>query len=184
MNLQTFVLSGGGSASFILGANVILYVRALNNFPTFSSYSINPNSIVRYDLAGNQIVKTGISYGDLFLASGSTKSLDGVINNLTVNGEMNIGGGTTFDIDNVSGYTLTLNGNYINSGTINATANPTTVLLSGSNVVNFNAGGITAAKELYNLTVNKTGGQATLAIIFWMKVVVNVIVEKLVVWKE
>lgn len=163
LNLQTYNLSGGGSATFTLGSNVILYVREQNNFPSFNTYSINSASIVRYDRAGAQLVKTGITYGDLFLAGGNTKSLDGDNDNLTVNGQLNIGGGTTFDIDNeVGGFTLYLNGDYTNGGTINATANPTTLVLGGSNDVTFNAGGTAATRELYNLTVNKTGGEAIL----------------------
>ncbi len=162
LNLQTYLLSGGGTSSFTLGANVLLYVRATANFPAFNSYSIDATSTIRYDFAGSQTVQTGITYGNLFFASGGTKTVDGVINNLTVNGELDIAAGTTFDIDDVTGFTLFLNGDYDNNGTINSTANPTTLELGGSGNVLFDAGGIIAGRELYDLTVNKTGGEAIL----------------------
>ena len=43
LNLRDEVLSGGGSSSFDLGANVILYVRATSNFPSFNSYTLRPD---------------------------------------------------------------------------------------------------------------------------------------------
>ncbi|KAA3616964.1 MAG: T9SS C-terminal target domain-containing protein [Calditrichaeota bacterium] len=161
VNLQSYILSGGGSSSITLQANARLYVRGSNNFPSFNSYSLDAASAVRYDLAGAQTVKTGISYGDLTLASGNTKSVDGSQPDLTVNGTLTIGGSTTFDFDNEA-FVLNLYGDYTNSGTINATANPTTINLLGSNDVTFNAGGSTSGREVYNLTVNKSGGEAIL----------------------
>ncbi|HID39163.1 MAG TPA: hypothetical protein EYP36_06585, partial [Calditrichaeota bacterium] len=162
LNLQSYTLSGGGSSSFSLGNNVILYVRGVNNFPQFNSYTIDPASRVNYDLAGSQTVKTGIDYGQLYLYNGGTKTVDTDNLSLTAYGRFQIGGSTTFDIwDGSNPFTLNLYGDYYNYGILDGTQ--ATINLLGGNDINFYAGGTGAGKPIYNLTINKTAGKAILA---------------------
>jgi hypothetical protein len=53
-----------------------------------------------------------------------------------------------------------LQGNYYNSGTVNA--NNSTFQLTGNAIQSFNPGGTASGRELNNLTINKTGGAANL----------------------
>ena len=111
-------------------------------------------------MSGAQSVKTGISYGSLYLDNG-LKTVDGVNYNLTVNGYLQMTGDATFDLfDGVNPFTLNVYGNYYNYGTIDI--DQSTINLLGDQDVIFYGGGTGAGKPVYDLTVNKSGGMATL----------------------
>ncbi|TNE72945.1 T9SS type A sorting domain-containing protein [bacterium] len=85
INSGTFnILSGasltGNTQSFTVNSGAVLDIDANDGFPTgFSSYSLSPTSTVSYTLNGAQVVRGGLSYGELELGGGGTKTLDGAV---------------------------------------------------------------------------------------------------------
>lgn len=108
-------LHGGASNSFKLSSATPitqLYIRGTNNFPSgFGSYDLAQTSRVRYDWNINQVIRGGITYGELIIETNnpsliaSTKSVDGV---LDVDGAFSLGTNTTLDL---GGYVHTFAGN-------------------------------------------------------------------------
>lgn len=114
INTGSSINDASGTATLTLGPLLNLFVRGTNNFPTgFATYNLDPTSIVRYDLAGPQTVRGGLTYGTLLLAS-DTKTLS---SSATVLGNLDLGGTVNFNIQN---HTLTWRGaTIVNSGTRN-----------------------------------------------------------------
>ena len=156
-NLQTYSFNDNGSSTNLtINGNAILYIRGAFNFPIFDSYTFATTSTVRYDLNGFQTVNSGITYGNLYLGGGNAKQVNGVA--LTVAGNLTIANNTTLNL--LSGFNLSLQGDYLNQGTLSASNS--TVTLTGSNNVSFNSGGSGSGKALHNLTVNKPSGTVVL----------------------
>jgi hypothetical protein len=92
------------------------------------NYSVNPTTIasgstVNYNASGAQTV-AALSYGNLTLSGGNTKTLGGA---LTLNGDLTISSSTTLATAN---YGVTLNGDFSNSGTF--TAGSSAITLTGT----------------------------------------------------
>jgi len=165
LNLQTYTLTSSATSTLNLEDEVILYVRGSDNFPSFNNYSFATDSEVRYDRSGLQDVRTGITYGSLYFGSGGTKDFDGANASLSVKGNLQITGGTTLGIFSTSpgaNFTLTIEGDYINSGILDDDDANTTFVLSGSRDASFNPGGDASSKFINNLTINKTASTVTL----------------------
>ncbi|ACF14528.1 Haemagluttinin repeat-containing protein [Chloroherpeton thalassium ATCC 35110] len=160
LNLQTYTLTGSGASSTLtLNDEVLLYVRDQYNFPDFPNYSFTALSEVRYDRSGDQQIKTGITYGGLYLGNGGGKDFDASTDNLTVKGDLTIASGTTLGIympSSAANFTLTLEGDYTNAGTVQDYATNTTFVLSGSDDASFNPGGDGSGQIINNLTVSKS----------------------------
>lgn len=123
---------GGGTSSFIMGANSRLRIYGTSSFPgdnltgfnDYASYGLATSSAVEY-YGSSQTIKGGIAYGDLEIKGSGTKT---------------------------SGSSFSVSGNWINNTTFNNGSDTHTFngtsdqLISGSNAPNF-----------YNLVVNKTG---------------------------
>lgn len=173
LNLATFSAnrsSVGGTLS--LSAGAVLVLQGVSNFPTnYTTYSLAPTSIVRYDGNANQTISSlgGQPYGNLeVLITGTglsyTKTLAGateVAGNLTVNRT----GGTGNLILATNNHNLTLAGNF----SLNQ-ADPITQFNGGTSTVTFNGTGAQTITRVgggtltfNNLTVNKTSGTLTLA---------------------
>lgn len=173
LNLATFSAnrsSVGGALS--LSAGAVLVLQGVSNFPAnYTTYSLAPTSIVRYDGNANQTISSlgGQPYGDLqVLITGTattyTKTLAGateVAGNLTVNRTA----GTGNLILATNNHNLTLAGNFSLSQ-----ADPITQFNGGTSTVTFNGAGAQTITRVgggtltfNNLTVNKTSGTLTLA---------------------
>ncbi|SHN28958.1 hypothetical protein [Chitinophaga sp. CF418] len=125
VDLSTFSASrSSGGGTFTLSGSAALLVGGANNFPSgFTTYTVSSTSTVNYNGTVAQTV-AGIPYGHLSCSNGSTKTLAATC---TVNGDLTIGSGATFD---GASYTINLYGNWSNSGTFTPTSG--TVTLNGT----------------------------------------------------
>lgn len=117
-------LTGVGGTFEVQGSNR-LYIRGTNNFPGgFGNYTFDDNSTVYYDLNGDQTVRGNLSYGQLYLAGGGLKTVDGP---LTINWRLELRNGVVanFGAHTHTIYERILNANastFSSSGTINLNA--------------------------------------------------------------
>ena len=100
----------GGSATLANSATLII---AADNAPTnFSNFIIGANSTLIFNGTGPQVLQLpDMAYGNLIFRNGGLKTLN---TPTTVNGNLTIENGATFDGGSNS---ITLKGNWINSGT-------------------------------------------------------------------
>jgi hypothetical protein len=124
-----------------LGANATLGIGGAFtiNAGTFDVSTTKPNT-VSFNGSGAQTI-TSTTYSNLTLAGGNTKTAGG---NLTAN-HFTISSGVTFQ---AGSYTHTINGNWINQGTLSA--GTSTIQLTGS----FDAT-VSGSNTFYVLTINK-----------------------------
>ncbi len=165
LNIQTYSFNDAGTnVELKVDGTARLDVLGSSNFPSFDIYDFSPTSTVRYNRNGNQDVKTGISYGNLYLGNGSRKALDGTTEDMTVLGSLTIANNTELEINTSDDeFTLNLEGDYDNNGTLtDATSDGLTLNLQGTNDQVFDAGGTSSGRELNNLSVNKASGKASL----------------------
>ena len=101
---------------------------------------------VTYNMPGAQTIRA-IPYYHLTTGGSSTKTLDG---NVTVNGALAIGSGTTLDVS-ASNYAINVVGNWTNSGTFAPQSG--TVTLQGSATQSMNG-----TSSFNNLTINNSAG--------------------------
>ncbi len=94
----TNVLSVGSGASIQVGASTFGA-----NFASFETVSLDANSTVDYNLNGTQTIDHTLSYGNLTVSVGGTKTLDGAT---VVAGTTTVTLGT-LDTDNTNSYALT-----------------------------------------------------------------------------
>ncbi len=113
----------GGSATM---ANTATLIIGADNAPNkFSNYAMGANSTVIFNGTGAQhLLLPGLAYGNLIFRNGGLKTL---YTATTVNGDLTIENGATFD---GGSNTITLNGNWINSGTF--TPSTSTILCKGT----------------------------------------------------
>ncbi len=129
----------GGQLS--IDSNATLRIAGANNFPTnFQTVSIDTHSTVEYDGVVVQEVLP-VSYGNLVFSNGAPndKTISGnstVLGDLTINATAEVNPDTT---------TITLYGNFTNSGTVDPAQS--TLLLEGSNKT------ITGSTTLNNVSV-------------------------------
>lgn len=149
-----FLLSGDGTGTFTAEANVDIYISGADNFPdNFSTYALDETTQTRYDGNSAQIIRGGLSYGDLILTNPNNKTLESsisvqrdlIINDATlVANSFNINVGDDFDND--------ASGSFI--------AGTGTVRLNGTNPganqdIRLSA---TGTKSFYNLIVDNDLG--------------------------
>ena len=142
-DLSTFTanrFSVGGNLT--LSNNTGLYLAGTNNFPNnFAANNLNAGSTVLYNGSGIQNV-AGVSYGNLSFSNGGVNAKT-LLASAIVNGDISISSGSTF---NSGGFTITLNGNWTNSGIFT----PTT----GTIVLNGTAKTVTGNTTFNHITVN------------------------------
>lgn len=98
---------------FAMSAGTSLFLSGANNFPTnYASYTLDNTSTVTYNGASAQTV-AGVPYGNLVFSNGGANAKTFGASS-TVNGDFTISSGATVD---GSIHTITLAGNWINSGT-------------------------------------------------------------------
>jgi fibronectin-binding autotransporter adhesin len=131
-NLYDVTVSSGKRLQ--LGGNAVLGIK--NNFTiagaTLDVTTTIPNT-VDYNGSGGQTVRSA-TYHHLNFSTGGTKTAEG---SLTINGDVTIGSGATFD---ASSFTHYVYGNWVNNGTLSA----------GTSTIRF-VGGV-------NTTISGTGG--------------------------
>jgi hypothetical protein len=109
---------------------------------SFDATTTTPNTVV-YNSTGAQSVAGGITYDNLTLSNGSTKTALGAI---STNTDLTISAGTTFA---AASYAHTVKGNWNNYGSF--TAGTCTVAFTGANDAT-----LTGATTFNTLTINKT----------------------------
>jgi len=171
-NIVTIVgnLTGGAGSTWVNGANSTLnYGGALEPMRNRTFNASAAGNTVNYNSAGAQTVKLPTAgYYHLTLSGSGVKTMPGTAMTiggnftlsgtasataaqaLTVNGNVDIGAGTTFD---ASTFSHSVAGNFTNSGTF--TAVTSTVTMNGA--ANRNIAG-TSATTFNNLTVNNASG--------------------------
>ena len=156
---STFQITGNAAGIFTMASGSTLQLGNTGSptavlFPTnFTTGNIilNSNSTVIYQSSGNQAISAAPVYGNLTTATGGSKIL---ANNITVNGNIIIGAGSTLDASSGNNYSITLYGNWNHQGTFEERQG--TVIFTGSNTQTITSAFST--EEFYNITVNKTGG--------------------------
>lgn len=149
--------------SFNIAASASLTVGSTNNFPSnYSLYTLASTSTVIYNGTAAQTIN-GITYGNLTLSNGGANAKT-LAATTTVNGNINISSGATLD---ASVYTISLAGNWINSGTF--TPSTGAVLLNGTNktvtgnttfnkVTIYGSYTVAGSDIIYNGTINIISG--------------------------
>ena len=107
---------------------------------TFDATTNSPNTVI-FNGSGAQTIPV-IAYYNLQTATGGTKTAGGAV---TVNGDLTIGTGSTF---NAGTYTHTVYGNWVNSGSF--TDINSTIIFAGANDA-----ALTGATTFSSMTVNK-----------------------------
>ena len=141
----------GGFASI---ADAAMLIVGANNAPNkFASYALTPGSTIKFNgIATQHLLLPGVVYGNLIFANTGQKIL---YTPITVQGDLTIESGASFD---AGANSITLNGNWINSGSF--TANTSTVILKGtaktvSGITTFNRLTSTGSYTfLSNITLN------------------------------
>ncbi|PSL34711.1 T9SS type A sorting domain-containing protein [Chitinophaga ginsengisoli] len=173
-DLSTFSASRSSTGGTLTISNsATLLVGGASNFPSlFSTYTLSSSSTVNYNGTVAQTV-AGVAYGNLTCSNGSTKTLAATC---TVNGDLTIGSGATFD---GATFTVNLYGNWNNSGTYTpssstVTLNGTSKTITGNTTFNrltvYGSYAVSGSDIIYNglLTVTSSGsydggsGNATL----------------------
>lgn len=132
-----------GLGTIQMDAGASLRIGGTNTLPTFTTYSFDPASIVEYYSNSPQTISPSATYGGLLFSGSGAKSINA---SLTANGDLAISSETPV---NISGnITLTINGNWQNSGTFSA----------GTGIVQFGgtAKSISGSTTFNNLTINGT----------------------------
>ncbi|MCG8581056.1 MAG: T9SS type A sorting domain-containing protein [Bacteroidales bacterium] len=126
------------------------YITVEGNWTRGSTGVVLLNGNVTFDgVGGAKIINNrGTSFHSLTIAGSSQYYLGST---LTVNNDVRINAGSTFDLSS-SNYTLTVNGNWVNNGTFNAQQRKV-VFSSASGPVTIHAGG----SSFYNVDVNAPG---------------------------
>jgi hypothetical protein len=149
--------TGGKNLTMLPGTSLILGSASSTttvNFPTnYTTANINLDitSTVTYQSNATQTISAiPAPYGNLVLSTGSLSATKSPAGALTVYGNLTINPSVTLDVTSTN-YSISLNGNWINSGTFNAEAG--TVSLNGSSLQT-----LTGTTNFYNLTSNNASG--------------------------
>ena len=136
--------SAGGTLTISNGAT--LKIGSNNNFPSnYSTHSIGASSTVEYGGSDQfvNVLNSSQNYGNLTISGSGTKSLLGAT---VVTGNLTISGGT---LSTNSSYSMTIGGNWSNSGTFSSSAGTVTFNAS-SGTQTLNSG----SSQFFNLTHN------------------------------
>lgn len=144
LTLGSQALSFNATDTFTLGIN-----GSVSGLGTINSGAINTGITIGFTGTGAQTVPTtGVTYPNLTLSGGSTKTP--ASGTLDIRGNFNIAASTSF-AGNTNNPSVTLKGNFSNSGTF--AAGTGTWTFSGSS-----AQTLTGAANFNNLTVNNSNG--------------------------
>ena len=146
--------SGTGTMTVENGVNI--YVLGANNFPTgFSSYSLDPTSVTRYEGTSDQIIRSA-QYGNLYLLNSNTKTLEGDIN---VDGYLRFNT-ATLDVT-ASNYEIRVAGEWDNNNGGSFIARNGQVIMDGS-AAGFQEirADVNGTKDFYILNIDKAAGSA------------------------
>ena len=129
--------------------SVLNYENAAS--PAVTGFIANASSnLVNYRRAGAQIIRSATYYNLGTFGNLSTKTLEG---NVTVNGNLSIGTGTTMDVS-ASNYSLSVAGLWLNDGTFNERLG--TVTFNGTSFQSI-INSVSPSESFYNLTFNSIG---------------------------
>lgn len=141
LNASTFTITGNAARTFTMAANTFFRTSAngANAAPSgFGIFAMSSSSTFVFERAGAQTVRNYASpgYGILSLSGSGTKTAGG---NLSVQGDITVNTGVTFDL---SSRTCSFQGDLINNGIVNKTSGNTTITGSLENTGTFTAGTI------------------------------------------
>ncbi len=171
--------SGG---TFTLAAGSTLKISGTEDFPLYTTKSLNATSNVYYNGTSQSI--TALTYGNLYLEGSGTKTLSSSITvngsftlggtasldaNATIdfNGDVTIGSGTTFY--GGSSLTHTVAGNWTNSGTFTCETSRITFDGSGSSTINTTSSSYYASSTIWTEGFENSGSMPS----GWNKVAVT-----------
>jgi len=133
--------------------NLSSYTLSIDGGTITNNGTLNMNTgTINYSKTGNQNINA-FDFYNLTISGSGTKTLTA---NTTVNGTLTISSGT-LDVDNASNYSLTVKGDWVNSGAF--TARNGTVTLSGASNQSVTSNG----SSFYNLIINNTATQVSLS---------------------
>ncbi len=146
---STYLVTGNGSNTLVVAGGAVARVKAstfTGNYSSgFSSTSFAANSTIDYTLNGTQTVDSTISYVNLTVSTGGTKSLNG---STVATGTTTISSGATLTTT-ASNYALST-GTISIAGTL--TANAATISLSGTGSLWTKTGTFTQGTSTIKLT--------------------------------
>ncbi|GAB1415684.1 hypothetical protein MASR2M117_10900 [Paludibacter sp.] len=150
LSTSTYTLDFLSKGTLTVSSTGYVYLGGTNNFANVAGVDLQDGSTANYSLSGNQDIYNDISYSNLILSNGGTKSMVG---DFTVRGTLTADRPLT-----TNNYKITSQGDIV----INNTFTPGTgkvELTGGSNQTISSS----ATIGFYNLTVNKSAGNVTLS---------------------
>lgn len=166
---------GTAGGVFTLSSGALLQIAAANLPANYTTVSIATTSTVEYNPSFNMTVPApggGANYGNLLLSNSGNRTFNAAMTvagnltttgtvvavmnaGITVNGNVDIGSGTSFD---PKSYTHTFKGNYTNNGsTVSDGTNTGTIVMDGTSAQAISGSGL----YFYSLTTNNSLGVTT-----------------------
>lgn len=145
--------AGGASTTWIAGLNSTIEYSRDSGIEPFANcnvdFSSNENTFI-YNLIVNQNI-LGVEYWDLQILGNGTKTL---IGDISVYGDLTIGSGLTFDVDEINNYNIAIYGDWV-QGSSTFMQQAGTVSFLGATDQNYTCPG---GESFYNLILNKSDG--------------------------
>lgn len=151
LNMATYSITGTGTKAFTFNGTT-LTVSGADNFPSgFGTNSMVSTSNTNYNLASDQSIRGGITYGSLTLNNANTKTLTG---DISIAGNLSIGV-ATLDVS-TNNYTIYISGNWTNNSTGSFVARLGEVIFNGSTTQNITNDANASPNYFYKLTSSGT----------------------------
>lgn len=153
---QNTQVTGNATSMLKADAGRLIYVRGSNNFPVgFGTIDLAPTSLVVYDLAADQTVRGGITYGNLSLGGGGRKTVDGSID---INGNLALNSGVILDLQT---HSHTLAGDIGNSGNSSIDGGSAVFTLDANDLAQSIAASGTGFYRFLDLNIVQNGASAS-----------------------
>jgi hypothetical protein len=136
-NSGSLAKAGSGFDTLIVPTGGTLTISGSATSPAFDVYRLDPNSTFQYTYAGAQNVRADVTYGNLNLGGSGLKTAAPLPPDTTFRcaGTLTVGSGVTFDVSTKILWII-LDGNVINSGTIDASVGITVLRMNGASWIN------------------------------------------------
>lgn len=134
----TLLGNGSGARSLVLTSTGKIATSGPAASPSFTAYSIDPQSTYEYTANANQTLLSGITYGNLTLGGGGTKIVAPIPADTAFRcaGKLSVASGVTFDVSTCI-LRIYFMGNVENYGTIDASVGITVLWMTGSQWLNY-----------------------------------------------
>lgn len=130
--------SGSGTRTLVLTSSGKVTISGSAATPSFTAYSIDPQSTFEYTASANQNVQSGIAFGKLTLGGSGTKTVTPVPADsaFRCSGKLSIASGVIFDCS-TNILRIYLMGDVENYGTLDASVGITMLWMSGAQWLNY-----------------------------------------------